>query len=133
MVNCKELMIGSWVRSSKDYAKVTALYTEDNDILVEGNVFCGDDPSPEEEVALIPDGLEPVPLTEKLLEINGWVKMATSPATYIHPLLGDNNKVVFDGVPHFRDMEVPYVHYLQNLLAIANDHNVAIDLQLLCK
>ena len=58
MVNSKELMIGAWVRSSKDFAQVTALYKEDDDIHVEGNLFCGDDSSPEEEVALIPEGLE---------------------------------------------------------------------------
>ena len=84
-------------------------------------------------MALIPEGLEPVPLTAKLLEMNGWVKKTTCPAVYVHPLLGDSNKVVFDDVPHFRNIEVPYVHLFQNLLAIANKHNVDIDLQRLCK
>ena len=133
MVNSKELMIGAWVRSSKDFAQVTALYKEDDDIHVEGNLFCDDDSSPEEEVALIPEGLEPVPLTAKLLEMNGWVKKTTTPVVYVHPLLGDSNKVVFDDVPHFRNIEVLYVHHFQNLLAISNKHNVDIDLQRLCK
>ena len=133
MVSSKELTIGSWVRSKKDFAQVTALYKEDDDIHVEGNLYCGDDSSPEEEVALIPEGLEPVPLTAKLLEMNGWVKKTTGPAVYVHPLLGEGNKVVFDDVPHYHDIEVLYVHHLQNLLAIANKHNVDIDLQRLCK
>lgn len=133
MVNSKELTIGAWVRSSKDFAQVTALYKEDNDIHVEGNVFCGDDPSPENVVALIPEGLEPVPLTAKLLEMNGWVKKTSCPEIYVHPLLGERNRIVIDKVPHYHDVEVLYVHHLQNLLAIANKHNVDIDLQRLCK
>ena len=39
MVNSKELMIGAWVKSEKDLAKVTALYKESDGIHVEGNVF----------------------------------------------------------------------------------------------
>ena len=74
-----------------------------------------------------------MPLTAELLEKNGWVKTLINPITYIHPLLGDSNKVVFDGEPHFREVEVLYVHHLQNLLAIANKQNVDIDLQTLCK
>ena len=122
MVNCNELTIGALVRSSNDFAQVTALYKEEDGIHVEGNVFCGDDPSPEDVVELIP-----------LLEVNGWIKTTTSPITYIHPLLGDSNKVIFDKVAHYRDMEVLYVHHLQNLLAIANKKSVDIDLQRLCK
>ena len=133
MVNCNELTIGALVRSCNDFAQVTALYKEEDGIHVEGNVFCGDDPSPEDVVELIPDGLEPVPLTAKLLEMNGWEKTTTSPITYIHPLLGDSNKVIFDKVAHYRNMEVLYVHHLQNLLAIANKNSVDIDLQRLCK
>ena len=133
MIKGNELTIGALVRSNNDYAKVTALYKEDDGIHVEGNVFCGDDSSPEEELALMPEGLEPVPLTATLLEMNGWVKKASSPEVYVHPLLGDGNKVVFDDVPHYRNIEVLYVHHFQNLLAIANKYNVDIDLQILCK
>ena len=39
MVNSKELMIGAWVKSKKDLAKVTALYKENDGIHVEGNVY----------------------------------------------------------------------------------------------
>ena len=56
MIKGNELTIGALVRSNNDYAKVTALYKEDDDIHVEGNVFCGDDSSPEEELALMPEG-----------------------------------------------------------------------------
>ena len=116
MIKGNELTIGALVRSNNDYAKVTALYKEDDGIHVEGNVFCGDDSSPEED-----------------LEMNGWVKKASSPEVYVHPLLGDGNKVVFDDVPRYRSIEVLYVHHFQNLLAIANKYNVDIDLQILCK
>ena len=49
MIKGNELTIGALVRSNNDYAKVTALYKEDDGIHVEGNVFCGDDSSPEED------------------------------------------------------------------------------------
>ena len=120
-------------KSVKNGSKSVVLYKEDNGIHVEGNVFCGDDPSPEDVVALIPEGLEPVPLTAKLLEMNGWVKKTSCPEIYVHPLLGERNRIVIDKVPHYHDVEVLYVHHLQNLLAIANKHNVDIDLQRLCK
>ena len=45
MVNSKELMIGAWVKSKKDLAKVTALYKENDGIHVEGNVFAGNETS----------------------------------------------------------------------------------------
>jgi hypothetical protein len=133
MIKGNELTIGALVRSNNDYAKVTALYKEDDGIHVEGNVFCGDDSSPEDIVTLIPDGLTPVSLTERLLETNGWKKMSNNPITYVHPSLGEENKVVFEEVPTYRGFEVQYVHHFQNLLAIANNHNVDIDLQRLCK
>ena len=133
MVNCYELTIGSWVKSCKDFAKITALYLEEDGIHLEGNLFCGDDSSPEDVVTLIPDGLAPVSLTERLLETNGWKKMSNHPITYVHPSLGEENKVVFEEVPMYRGFEVQYVHHFQNLLAIANNHNVDIDLQTLCK
>ena len=82
---------------------------------------------------MIPDGLDPIPLTTELLEMNGWKKTTVCPVTYVHPKLGEKNKVVFDRMPQYRDITVPYVHHLQNLLAINNKHNVDIDLQLLCK
>ena len=41
MIKGNELTIGALVRSNNDYAKVTALYKEDDGIHVEGNVFCG--------------------------------------------------------------------------------------------
>ena len=85
MVNSKELMIGAWVKSKKDLAKVTALYKENDGIHVEGNVFVGNDTSVDDEVSLIPNGLEPIPLTAVLLEKNGWLKDECEPNAYVHP------------------------------------------------
>ena len=53
MVNSKELMIGAWVKSKKDLAKVTALYKENDGIHVEGNVFAENETSVDDEVSLI--------------------------------------------------------------------------------
>ena len=86
MVNSKELMIGAWVKSKKDLAKVTALYKENDGIHVEGNVFAENETSVDDEVSLIPNGLEPIPLTAVLLEKNGWQKDGSEPNTYVHLL-----------------------------------------------
>ena len=116
MVNSKELMIGAWVKSKKDLAKVTALYKENDGIHVEGNV-----------VSLIPNGLEPIPLTAVLLEKNGWQKDGSEPNTYVHPKLGANNRIIIKDVPVIHDFEVPYVHLLQNVLTLL-DENITIDM-----
>ena len=112
MVNSKELMIGAWVKSKKDLAKVTALYKENDD-----------------EVSLIPNGLEPIPLTAVLLEKNGWQKDGSEPNTYVHPKLGANNRIIIKDVPVIHDFEVPYVHLLQNVLTLL-DENITIDMLL---
>ena len=127
MVNSKELMIGDWVKSKKDLAKVTALYKENDGIHVEGNVFAGNETSVDDEVSLIPNGLEPIPLTAVLLEKNGWLKDECEPNAYVHPKLGTGNKIVIKDVPVIHDFEVPYVHLLQNVLTLL-DENITIDM-----
>ena len=127
MVNSKELMIGAWVKSKKDLAKVTALYKENDGIHVEGNVFAGNETSVDDEVSLIPNGLEPIPLTAVLLEKNGWQKDGSEPNTYVHPKLGANNRITIKDVPVIHDFEVPYVHLLQNVLTLL-DENITIDM-----
>ena len=109
MVNSKELMIGAWVKSKKDLAKVTALYKENDGIHVEGNVFAENETSVDDEVSLIPNGLEPIP------------------NTYVHPKLGANNRIIIKDVPVIHDFEVPYVHLLQNVLTLL-DENITIDM-----
>ena len=127
MVNSKELMIGDWVKSKKDLAKVTALYKESDGIHVEGNVFAENETSVDDEVSLIPNGLEPIPLTAVLLEKNGWLKDECEPNAYIHPKLGTSNKIFIKDVPVIHDFEVPYVHLLQNVLTLL-DENITIDM-----
>ena len=127
MVNSKELMIGAWVKSEKDFAKVTALYKESDGIHVEGNVFAENETSVDDEVSLIPNGLEPIPVTAVLLEKNGWQKDECEPCAYVHPKLGENNKIIIKDVPVIHDFEVPYVHLLQNVLTLL-DKNISIDM-----
>lgn len=129
MVNSKELMIGAWVRSKEDLARVTALYTENDGIHVEGNVFAGNETSVNDEVSLIPNGLEPIPVTAVLLQKNGWLRDECEPNAYVHPKLGANNRIIIKDVPVIHDFEVPYVHLLQNVLTLL-DENITIDMLL---
>ena len=52
----------------------TYVHKEDDDIHVEGNLYCGDDSSPNDEVTLIPEGLVEtlqVKQTTKLISDDG--------------------------------------------------------------
>ena len=99
-----------------------ALYKENDGIHVEGNVFAENETSVDDEVSLIPNGLEPIPLTAVLLEKNGWLKDECEPNAYIHPKLGTSNKIFIKDVPVIHDFEVPYVHLLQNVLTLLDEN-----------
>ncbi len=128
MVNSKELTIGAWVRSGHDLARITALAKEENGIYVEGNVFDSNYDVDDDGIQLSSVTLTPIPVTSKLLEINGWKKDSIEQDTFIHPLLGEKNKIVFQNGPILHGFKVPYVHQLQNILAIMNE-NISIELQ----
>jgi len=128
MVNSKELTIGAWVRSGQDVARITALAKVENNIYVEGNVFDGNYDVEDDGIQLILSGLTPIPVTSELLERNGWKKVPLEQNTYVHPILGEKNKIIFQNGPIFHGFKVPYVHQLQNILAIMND-NISIELQ----
>jgi len=128
MVNSKELTLGAWVRSGEDLARITALAKEENGIYVEGNVFDSNYDIDDDGIQLLPSVLTPIPVTSKLLEKNGWEKDPLEKNTYIHPILGEKNKITIIDVPFLHGFKVPYVHQLQNILAIMND-NISIELQ----
>ena len=49
---------------------------------------------------------------------------------FIHPQLGTDNKIVFkDNVPVFHNVQIPYVHQLQNVLHEHNE-NISIHMQI---
>ena len=49
---------------------------------------------------------------------------------FIHPQLGTNNKIVFkNNVPVFHNVQIPYVHQLQNVLHEHNE-NISIHMQI---
>ncbi len=128
MVNSKELTLGAWVRSGEDIARITALANEENGIYVEGNVFDGNYNTDDSGIQLFLSGLSPIPVTSKLLERNGWKKDPIEKNTYVHPILGEKNKITIIDVPLLHGFKVPYVHQLQNILAMMNN-NISIELQ----
>ncbi len=126
MVNSKELTLGAWVRSGEDIAKITALAKEENNIYVEGSVFDAIYDEEDDGIQLLLDGLTPIPVTSELLIMNGWKE--TGQHIYIHPILGEKNKITITDVPLLHGFKVPYVHQLQNILAMMNN-NISIELQ----
>ena len=68
--------------------------------------------------------------TMLLLEKNGWWRDKSNANTFIHPQLGTDNKIVFkDNVPVFHNVQIPYVHQLQNVLHEHNE-NISIHMQI---
>ena len=79
---------------------------------------------------IYPKWMEPIPVTMLLLEKNGWWRDKSNTNAFIHPQLGTNNKIVFkDNVPVFHNVQIPYVHQLQNVLHEHNE-NISIHMQI---
>ena len=58
------------------------------------------------------------------------VRDKTDASVFVHPQLSNDNRIVFrDNVPVFYNVEVPYVHQLQNVLHDHNE-NISIHMQL---
>ena len=71
-----------------------------------------------------------IPVTMLLLEKNGWWRDKSNANAFIHPHLGSDNKIVFkDNVPVFHNVQIPYVHQLQNVLHEHNE-NISIHMQI---
>lgn len=56
-MEAKELMIGDWVHSAPDESNIQILYSEDLYAIMRYD-----------------DGIEPIPLTEEILKVNGWTE-----------------------------------------------------------
>ena len=79
---------------------------------------------------IYPNWMEPIPVTMLLLEKNGWWRDKSNTNAFIHPQLGTDNKIVFkDNVPVFHNVQIPYVHQLQNVLHEHNE-NISIHMQI---
>ena len=71
-----------------------------------------------------------IPVTMLLLEKNGWWRDKSNANAFIHPHLGTDNKIVFkDNLPVFHNVQIPYVHQLQNVLHEHNE-NISIHMQI---
>ena len=129
IINSKELAVGNWVMTDGEIARITSLYRRNGELCTEARLYDDSSDICTDEIMIYPSGLEPIPVTVLLLEKNGWVRDKTDANVFMHPQLS-NNKIVFkDNVPVFFDVEVPYVHQLQNVLHDHNE-NISIHMQL---
>ena len=76
-----ELMIGNWVKIKGDYGKPLKITTID-DTYNSINYFDGD---AEGELTLQLNEIEPIPLTNEILEKRGFIKQNFDGWEYIHP------------------------------------------------
>ena len=76
-----ELMIGNWVKIKGDYGKPLKITTID-DTYNSINYFDGD---AEGELTLQLNEIEPIPLTNEILEKSGFIKQNFDGWEYIHP------------------------------------------------
>ena len=87
-------------------------------------------PTSTDEIMIYPKWMEPIPVTMLLLEKNGWWRDKSNTNAFIHPQLGTDNKIVFkNNVPVFHNVQIPYVHQLQNVLHEHNE-NISIHMQI---
>lgn len=128
IIDSKELAVGNWVRSDGEIAKITSLYKHNGELCTEARLYDDSSDICTDEIMIYPSGLEPIPVTVLLLEKNGWVKDRSDANVFTHPQLDSDNKIVFKGnVPVFHNVQVPYVHQLQNVL---HDHNENISIHM---
>ena len=68
--------------------------------------------------------------TKKQRAVYLLVRDKSNANAFIHPQLGTDNKIVFkDNVPVFHNVQIPYVHQLQNVLHEHNE-NISIHMQI---
>lgn len=130
IIDSKELAVGNWVMTDGEIAKITSLYRRNGELCTEGRLYDDSSDICTDEIMIYPSGIEPIPVTVLLLEKNGWVRDKTDASVFVHPQLSNDNRIVFkDNVPVFYNVEVPYVHQLQNVLHDHNE-NISIHMQL---
>ena len=129
-MNPKELAIGAWVLSDNELARIISLERRDNKLYVEAHVYDGTCEENMDEIALLPEGIMPLPVTEELLKKNGWKRCKCSANCFVHPKLGEKNMIQFTkngAIIH--EVKVKYVHQVQNVIRLFNT-DLSIELQL---
>lgn len=109
----KELMIGDWCAYGVNCkGRVTALTDHLITLSVDGNEING-------LYMLMPDMVNPIPLTEEILVNNGFEKFAESQTQFDYT---DNDihleYWIGDGCFRYYTAEIHYVHQLQHLLRL---------------
>ena len=106
-MKANEVMLGDWVYNEVP-CYVTAIYPN-------GTMDCqGDD------WAISTDRVEPIPLTEEILEKNGFEKCKIPEIEYIGWRLNEEFSVELNAVDDFdwNDVHIAYVHQLQHALRL---------------
>ena len=130
IIDSKELAVGAWVRTDGEIARITSLYKHNGELVAEGKLYDDSSDICTDEIMIYPNWMEPIPVTMLLLEKNGWWRDKSNANAFIHPQLGTDNKIVFkDNVPVFHNVQIPYVHQLQNVLHEHNE-NISIHMQI---
>ena len=130
IIDSKELAVGAWVRTDGEIARITSLYKHNGELVAEGKLYDDSSDICTDEIMIYPNWMEPIPVTMLLLEKNGWWRDKSNTNAFIHPQLGTNNKIVFkNNVPVVHNVQIPYVHQLQNVLHEHNE-NISIHMQI---
>ena len=130
IIDSKELAVGAWIRTDGEIARITSLYKQNGELVAEGKLYDDSSDICTDEIMIYPKWMEPIPVTMLLLEKNGWWRDKSNANTFIHPQLGTDNKIVFkNNVPVFHNVQIPYVHQLQNVLHEHNE-NISIHMQI---
>ena len=130
IIDSKELAVGAWIRTDGEIARITSLYKHNGELVAEGKLYDDSSDICTDEIMIYPNWMEPNPVTMLLLEKNGWWRDKSNANAFIHPQLGTDNKIVFkDNVPVFHNVQIPYVHQLQNVLHEHNE-NISIHMQI---
>ena len=118
-MNCKDLMVGDWVRFKENYpqkelqgkiAKVKGVRGRIDVKTQDGEYYESEHP----------DWLEPIPLTEEILVKNGWRKEPVTIdidddyAIWLGEILISQDEDEFN----YEDIELKYVHTMQHLLRL---------------
>lgn len=115
MNNASDLMIGDWVVYNGDVEYIDPIRIEGMDIATDMLIT-----SDREDVGF--DGVEPIPLTTKILEKNGWEKRPTGYVFYTDGKRYDNSLWYIFGSSTFvvntAEFQIKYVHELQHALRL---------------
>ena len=123
-LKCKNLMLGNWVKTDiTEPQRVEAIINENQVMLAYNDIYFNDE-------------IEPVPLTDDILERNGWVR---SGAKYNHAdvngeiLVWRNGDYMVDvrcPKKYLGSFQINYVHELQQLFNLCG---IEVDIDVFAK